>query len=260
MGLHDGVVALVTGAASGIGRAAAEQFAREGARAVVVVDVDEAGGRDTAQRIAHSGRCESLFERVDVSDAESVFALFERVAERFGRLDCAHNNAGMSDSPVAFHELSAASWQRMLAVNLSSVFWCMQAEIRQMLAQPQLRGRRGAIVNTASGAGIVPAPGQPHYTAAKHGVLGLTKCAAAEYGTLGIRANAICPGLTDTRMVREFLASSPPGMADAVRRTVPGGELGKPEHVAALAVWLCSEQAAWINGQGIVVDGGGVMR
>ena len=110
------------------------------------------------------------------------------------------------------------------------------------------------------GAGIVPAPGQPHYTAAKHGVLGLTKCAAAEYVTQGIRANAICPGLTDTRMVREFLAASPPGVADAVRRTVPGGELGKPEHVAALAVWLCSEQAVWVNGQGIVVDGGGVMR
>ena len=259
MGLHDGAVALVTGAASGIGRASAEQFAREGARAVVVADVDEAGGRETAERVARAG-CEALFQRVDVGDPDAVAALVERISDRFGRLDCAHNNAGISDPPTAFHELRAASWHRMLAINLSSVFWCMQAEIRQMLSQPLVRGRRGAIVNTASGAGIVPAPGQPHYTAAKHGVLGLTKCAAAEYLTRGIRANAICPGLTDTRMVREFLAASPPGVADAVRRTVPGGELGKPEHVAALAVWLCSEQAAWVNGQGVVVDGGGVMR
>ena len=259
MGLHDGVVALVTGAASGIGRASAGQFAREGARAVVVVDIDESGGREVAAEIARSG-CEALFLRVDVSDAEAVTALVERVADRFGRLDCAHNNAGISDPPVPFHELGEASWQRMLALNLSSVFWCMQAEIRQMLRQPPVRGRRGVVVNTSSGAGIVPAPGQAHYTAAKHGVLGLTKCAAAEYVSAGIRANAICPGLTDTRMVREFLAASPPDIAEAVRRTVPGGELGKPEQVAALAVWLCSEQAAWVNGQGIVVDGGGVMR
>jgi NAD(P)-dependent dehydrogenase (short-subunit alcohol dehydrogenase family) len=258
LGLHAGAVALVTGAASGIGRASAEQFAREGAR-VVLADVDEAGGRETAQRIARAGG-EALFLRVDVSDPDAVAALLGRIADRFGRLDCAHNNAGISSSPQAFHELPAADWHRMLAVNLSSVFWCMQAEIRQMLAQPARGGRRGAIVNTASGAGIVPAPGQPHYTAAKHGVLGLTKCAAAEYQAQGIRANAICPGLTDTAMVRAFLAASPPGLADAVRRTVPGGELGRPEDVAALAVWLCSEQARWVNGQGIVVDGGGVMR
>jgi NAD(P)-dependent dehydrogenase (short-subunit alcohol dehydrogenase family) len=258
MGLYRGAVALVTGAASGIGRASAEQFAREGAR-VVIADIDEDGGRETAERIARGGG-EAAFLRTDVADRDAVNALIDGVVRRFGRLDCAHNNAGISDRPSAFHELDPATWQRMLAVNLSSVFWCMQAEIRQMLDQPARDGRRGAIVNTASGAGIVPAPGLPHYTAAKHGVLGLTKSAAVEYQAEGIRCNAICPGLTDSKMVRAFLAASPPGMAEAVRKTVPGGELGRPADVAALAVWLCSDQARWVNGQGIVVDGGGVLR
>jgi NAD(P)-dependent dehydrogenase (short-subunit alcohol dehydrogenase family) len=258
VGLHQGRVALVTGAGSGIGRAAAEQLAREGAR-VAVVDLDEPSCRETAQHIERAGgQVIALFR--DVSDPGAADDLVRRTVERFGRLDCALNNAGISDPPRPFHELDASAWQRMLAVNLTAVFWCMQAEIRQMLAQPAKDGRRGAIVNTASGAAIVPAPGQPHYTAAKHGVLGLTKCAAAEYQAQGIRANAICPGLTDTRMVREFLAGSPPELAQAVRRTVPGGELGRPEDVAELAVWLCSDQARWVNGQSIVVDGGGVMR
>jgi len=258
MGLHPGAVALVTGAASGIGRASAEQFAREGAR-VVVADIDEDGGLETVLHIARAGG-EAHFVLTDVADRGAVNELIDQIVHRFGRLDCAHNNAGISDAPRAFHELSPAAWQRMLDVNLSSVFWCMQAEIRQMLTQSASDGRRGAIVNTSSGAGIVAAPGQPHYTAAKHGVLGLTKSAAVEYQAQGIRANAICPGLTDSTMVRAFLAASPPALAEAVRRTNPGGELGRPTDVAALAVWLCSDQARWVNGQGIVVDGGGVMR
>jgi NAD(P)-dependent dehydrogenase (short-subunit alcohol dehydrogenase family) len=251
-------VALITGAGSGIGRAAAEQLAREGAR-VAVVDLDEPSCRETAQRIERAGG-QALALCRDVSEPGAAEELVRQTVGRFGRLDCALNNAGISDPPRAFHELDAAAWQRMLAVNLTAVFWCMQAEIRQMLGQSAQDGRRGAIVNTASGAGIVPAPGQPHYTAAKHGVLGLTKCAAAEYQAQGIRANAICPGLTDTKMVREFLAASPPDLVQAVRRTVPGGEMGRPADVAALAVWLCSDQARWVNGQSIVVDGGGVMR
>jgi len=258
VGLHDGRVALVTGAGSGIGRAAAQQLAREGAR-VAVVDIIAPSCRETAQRIERAGG-QALCLPADVSEPAAAAELVRRTVERFGRLDCALNNAGISGAPSAFHELDAAAWERMLAVNLTAVFWCMQAEIRQMLAQPAQDGRRGAIVNTASGAALVPAPGLPHYTAAKHGVLGLTRCAAAEYREQGIRTNAICPGLTDTKMVREFLAASPPELAAAVRTTVPGGELGRPEDVAALAVWLCSDQARWVNGQGIVVDGGGVMH
>ncbi len=258
MGLHDGNVALVTGAASGIGRAAAERFAAEGAR-VVVVDIDEPGGLETVQRIEGAGGT-ARFLRVDVTDEIAVEQMVAQTVERFGRLDCALNNAGTSDPARAFVDLEAAVWNRMIAIDLTSVFFCMKHELRQMLRQERVRGRRGAIVNTASGASIVPAPGQPHYTAAKHGVLGLTKIAAQEYYAQGIRTNAICPGLTDTGLVRAFLASSPPKVAEQVRRSVPGGELGRPEDVAAAAVWLASDEARWVNGDSLIVDGGGVLR
>lgn len=258
MGLHDESVALVTGAASGIGRAAAEHFAAAGAR-VAVVDIDEAGGQETVERIENAGGT-ALFLRVDVTDEAAVEQMVARTVERFGRLDCALNNAGISDSACAFIDLEATAWSRMITIDLTSVFLCMKHELRQMLRQEPVRGRRGAIVNTASGAGIVPAPGQPHYTAAKHGVLGLTKAAAQEYYGQGIRTNAICPGLTETKMVRAFLASSPPQVAEQVRRSVPGGELGRPEDVAAAAVWLASDEARWVNGNSLIVDGGGVLR
>jgi NAD(P)-dependent dehydrogenase (short-subunit alcohol dehydrogenase family) len=144
----------------------------------------------------------------------------------------------------------------MIAVNLTSVFFCLKYEIRQMLKQDSIDGRRGAIVNTSSGAGFVPAPGQPHYTAAKHGVVGLTRSAAQEYAKEGIRTNAICPGLTETAMVSNI----PPDLMDKLKRTLPGGEIGRADDVAAAAVWLCSAAARWVNGQSLVVDGGGVLR
>jgi NAD(P)-dependent dehydrogenase (short-subunit alcohol dehydrogenase family) len=245
---------LVTGGASGIGRAAAELFAAEGAR-VFVADVDAAGGVQTVDAIVARGGT-AVFRRVDVSDERAVEEMVDACVAAYGRLDAAMNNAGISDAPQRLIDLPAAAWRRMIAVNLSSVFFCLKYEIRQMLAQEPIDGRRGAIVNTSSGAGVVPAPGQPHYTAAKHGVLGLTKSAAQEYVGEGIRVNAVCPGLTETGMV----ANIPPPLMEKLKRLSPGGEIGRAADVAAAAVWLCSPQARWVNGQSLVVDGGGILR
>ena len=256
-GMHEGLVALVTGAAGGIGRAAAIGFANEGAQ-VVVSDIQAERGAETVELIQAEGG-EATFFPADVTDEDAVEALIRFTVDTYGRLDSALNNAGISDAVVPFHEMELQAWNRMININLTSVFLCMKTELRQMCAQDEVDGRRGAIANTSSGAGIVPAPGQPHYTAAKHGILGLTKCAASEYYTRGIRTNAICPGVTLTPMMQSFIDSSP-GMSDVLKATVPGGVLGEPADVAATAVWLCSNHARWVNGQSLIVDGGGVMR
>jgi len=250
---HDRV-ALVTGGASGIGRAAAELFSAQGAR-VFVVDVDDDGGKRTVEAIAARGGT-ATYRHVDVTDERAVEEMVDVCVATYGRLDVAMNNAGISDVPQRFVDLPADSWRRMIAVNLTSVFFCLKYEIRQMLTQQPIDGRRGAVVNTSSGAGVVPAPGQPHYTAAKHGVIGLTKSAAQEYVGDGIRVNAICPGLTETGMT----SSIPPDLMEKLKRMLPGGEVGRAADVAAAAVWLCSGEARWINGQSLVVDGGGILR
>ena len=255
--LAEGHVALVTGAGSGIGRATAHLFAEEGAR-VVCVDLLEASGEETAAAIRDLGR-EAVFVRADVTDEDSVRAMVTSAIDRYGRLDSAFNNAGISDSKSRLHELTYESWQKMIAVNLSGVFLCMKYEIAQMLEQEPVGRRRGAIVNTSSGAGFIAAPGMPHYTAAKHGVLGMVKNAAQDYYTDGIRVNAICPGLTDTPMVADSLEGDS-DFARRIRASLPGGEAGRPEDVAQAAVWLCSERARWINGEPMLVDGGSVSR
>jgi NAD(P)-dependent dehydrogenase (short-subunit alcohol dehydrogenase family) len=249
----EGRVALVTGAASGIGRAAARQLAGEGAR-VAVADRDLAGAEEAAARIEQAGG-EALAIEVDVSDERSVAEMVRTTVDAWGRIDAALNNAGISQAPVPFVELSAEDWSRMIAVNLTGVFFCMKHELKAMLAQEPIDGARGALCATSSGAGRIPAPGQPHYTAAKHGVLGLVKLAAQEQQSHGIRSNAILPGVTDTPMMR----SNPPEFVEMLERYAPGGRLADPEAVAAAAVWLCSHEARWVNGQSIAVDGGGVM-
>lgn len=252
MSMHEGKVALITGGARGIGRAMAELLIRDGAR-VVIADIAEADVKKAASQLGG----ESLALAVDVAEEDSVAAMVASVVDRFGRLDYAFNNAGISDLPKRLVDFDAESWHHMIAVNMTGVFFCMKHEIRQLLTQELNDERRGAIVNTSSGAGIIPAPGQPHYTAAKHGVLGLTKLGAQEYGAEGIRVNAICPGITDTPLVNAVL---PKEILEQVLSTMPGGKMGRPEDVAAVAIWLCSDEARWVNGQSLVVDGGGLVR
>jgi NAD(P)-dependent dehydrogenase (short-subunit alcohol dehydrogenase family) len=253
MGLVDGKVVLVTGGGSGMGRAGAEIFGREGAAHVYVADVNDAGAAETVAAITDKGGA-ATFANVDVTDEGAVEALVGRIIGEQGRLDCAWNNAGITDASGPFTALGKDAWDRMIAVNLTSVFLCLKHELRHMEQQGG-----GAIVNTSSGAGIIAAPGLPHYTAAKHGVLGLTKAAAQEYNGRGIRVNAVCPGMVDTPMISSWFDSSPE-IAKAVLATMPGGKLGRPEQVAEAAVWLCSDRADWVSGLSMVIDGGAVNR
>ncbi len=247
-------IALVTGAGSGIGRATAELWAAAGG-VVVVADLDEASGKDTVGAIESRGGRAS-FVAVDVADEASVEAMVAAVVERHGRLDAAMNNAGISDAQHGWIDFPTDRWERMISVNLGSVFLGLKHELAQMASQEPREGLRGQIVNTSSGAGLIPAPGQPHYTAAKHGVIGLTRSAAQEFATQGIRVNAICPGLTETGMIH----SQPPQFLEMMARMSPTGKLGQPVDVAQAAYWLLTPEGQWVNGQSIVVDGGGVMH
>lgn len=247
-GLTENKIVLVSGAASGIGRAAARLFATEGAT-VVGADLDAEGGAETAALIESDGG-KGEFRSVDVTDEAQVAALVDGIVADHGRLDAAFNNAGVNDESRPFHELDKADWDRMIEINLTSVFLCMKHELAHMVARGE-----GAIVNTSSGAGLTPAPGMPHYTAAKHGVLGLTKAASAEYAGQGIRINAVLPGMTRTPMIESWFESNP-DIAKYVLRSMPGGKLGEPEQVARAAVWLCSDQADWVGGLSMIVDGG----
>ncbi len=251
-GLVQDKVALVTGAASGIGRASALLFASEGAR-VVVADVDAVGGAKTCSLIEERGG-EASFVRTDVTDDASVHAAVRITLDTYGSLDCAHNNAGTSGAAGRIHELELEGWERTLAINLTGVFLCMRHELSVMLE----RGG-GAIVNTSSGAGVVAAPGLGPYCASKHAVLGLTKTAALEYVKDNIRINAICPGSTDTPMLRAFLDADP-AAEKAILATQPGGRLATPEEIGQAAVWLCSDRASFVTGESMLVDGGAVAR
>lgn len=251
-GMVEGKVALVTGAGSGIGRAAALVFAREGA-SVLVADRDADGGKETVELVGAAGGTAD-FHQVDVTDDAQVRDMVAAAVARFGGLDCAHNNAGITQAPTPLHEITDDAWNTMLAVDLTSVFLCLRHEARYMLEHGG-----GAIVNTSSGAGIIGYPGLAPYVSAKHGVLGLTKTAALEYAKSGIRVNAICPGSTDTPMMRGFI-NGDPAIEAAMKATVPTGELGRPEQLAEAVVWMCSDRASWVSGESMLVDGASVCR
>jgi NAD(P)-dependent dehydrogenase (short-subunit alcohol dehydrogenase family) len=246
-GSFDGKVALVTGAGSGIGRASAEAFAREGAK-VVVADVNAEGGEETVRRIKDEGG-EATFVRADVSRAAEVERLVAQTIAAYGRLDYAHNNAGIGGGIASTADCPEDTWDRVIATNLKGVWLCMKYEIREMLGQGG-----GAIVNTASAAGLVGFRGISAYVASKHGVVGLTRTAALEYARRGVRVNAVCPGVIRTGMTEEGL-QDPRGLAQ-YEAMEPVGRIGMPEEVAAAVVWLCSEAASFVTGHAMAVDGG----
>lgn len=250
-----GKVALVTGGAAGIGRATALAFARAGAK-VVVADIAEAGAQETAQMINDAGG-EAAWIKADVTKDEDVKAMVQLAVDRFGGLDMAFNNAGIEGALAPTHEYPEDAWQRVIDINLTSVWRCMKHEIPVMLE----RGG-GAIVNTASILGLVGFANAPAYTAAKHGVVGLTKAAAQEYATKGIRINAVCPGFIETPMVMErgVAAGKDPAVHQQLRELHPMNRLGKPEEIAEAVLWLCSDKASFVTGYPLTVDGGYVSR
>ncbi len=253
MGAVEGKVALVTGGASGLGRASAMALAREGAK-VAVADVDETGGAETVARIFEEARGEGIFVATDVTSPGSVDALVAETVQTWGRLDCALNNAGTTGPGAPVADYSLDDWNRTLALNLTSVFLCLKAEIRQMVA----RGG-GSIVNMASGAGLVGFAGLPAYVASKHGVVGLTKAAALEYAKAGVRVNAICPGSTRTPMLEGFMGGDP-RIEKMMTAASPIGRLGRPDEIAEAVVWLCSDAASFVVGHALAVDGGAVVQ
>lgn len=250
-GILNGKVALVTGGASGIGRATAEAMAREGAR-VAVADRTEDSAAATVALINASGR-QAIAIGGDVTREADVVAMVARTVAAFGRIDCAFNNAGIAGRAVGpagqrTHELSQSAFDGMLAVNLTGVFLCLKHEIAQMLAQ----GNGGAIVNTSSIAGLIGLPTSAHYVAAKHGVVGLTKTAGIEYAKDGIRVNCVNPGYVKTPMTKETMETR----LDEIMSKVPMHRLGRPEEIAEAVVWMCSDRASFMTGAAHVIDGG----
>lgn len=246
-----GKAGIVTGAGSGIGRATVQALVAAGA-SVVAADLDEAGGRKTVELAQGSGT--AAFVRADVADPASVAAMIEASLQLHGRLDFAHNNAGINRAGPLMADIADDQWNRLIAVNLTGVFNCLRAEIREML-----RAGSGSIVNTASVLGLIGTPGQAAYIAAKHGVVGLTRAAAIEYASHGIRVNAVCPGGIDTPMFAEA-ADADPTMRPAAEAAHALGRLGQPQEIADAVVWLVSDASAFVTGQPIAVDGGATAR
>jgi NAD(P)-dependent dehydrogenase (short-subunit alcohol dehydrogenase family) len=244
----DGGVAVVTGAAAGIGRASARRFAAEGA-SVVAADIDATDLAETVELIEADGG-EATAVETDVSDADDVAALVEETIDTYGVPDFAHNNAGIEGSAARMADQSLEEYKRVIEVNQDGVWNCLTEELAVMADNGG-----GAIVNSSSIAGLSAGGGAP-YVASKHGVVGLTRAAAAEYGPVGVRVNAVCPGVIDTEMIDR---SSDEMGAETIERIVqakPLRRMGDPEEVAAAAVWLCSADSSFVTGHPLVIDGG----
>ncbi len=253
-GTLDGKVALVTGGASGIGRATALMFTREGAK-LIVADTNTDGGQQTVHMITENGG-EATFVQVDVTNAAQIEAMISKTVEIYGKLDCSFNNAGTEGTTmVSTIDYQEADWNRVLSINLTGVWLCMKYELQQMLKQGG-----GAIVNTASVAGLVGSRGAGSaYAASKHGVVGLTKTAALEYAKQGIRVNCVCPGVIRTPMMERMLTRTPE-LEQQYIAAEPIGRLGRPEEIAESVVWLCSDAASFVTGHTMTVDGGMVAQ
>lgn len=252
MGTLDGKAALVTGGGSGLGRASAIALARSGAT-VTVADVNEDGGKETAALVRNEAGGDADFVRADVTQPDDVAAMVDKTVARWGHLDCAVNNAGTTGASASTADYTLDDWARTIELNLTSVFLCLKHEIPAMLEHG------GAIVNMASGAGLVGFPGLPAYVASKHGVVGLTRAAALEYAGQGIRINAICPGSTRTPMLEGFIGGDDQ-VERMLTRPIPLGRLGRPEEIAEAVVWLCSDASSFVVGHALAVDGGTIMR
>ena len=248
MNEFQGKVAIVTGGTSGIGRAAAVAYAREGAR-VVVAGRRAAEGEETVRLLRAQGG-EGIFVTTDVSKAAQVKELVERTMQKFGRLDFAFNNAGIEQEPTPFLEQNEETYDRVMDINVKGVWLSMKYEIPAML-----KTGGGSIVNTSSGLGVIGMPGIEIYVASKHAVIGLTKSAALEFGKQGIRVNAVLPAVIDTDMFQRFAGEKPEFRAQ-ITAMHPIGRIGKSEEIADAAIWLSSSKSSFVTGHSLLVDGG----
>jgi NAD(P)-dependent dehydrogenase (short-subunit alcohol dehydrogenase family) len=244
----NGKVAVITGGTSGIGRETAVLFASRGAK-VVVSGRRQAEGDETVQLIRKAGS-EGIFVKTDVSRAADVKAMIDKAVQTYGKIDCAFNNAGVEGAWKPIVEQSEEDWDQVIDINLKGTWYCMRYELKQMLKQ----GGAGAIVNSSSVAGHIATAGAAIYSASKHGVLGLTKAAALECGSSGIRVNAVCPAVIETAMADRIFGG--PGVQQWVRGLHPMGRLGKSSEVAEAVLWMCSSAASFMTGQSLILDGG----
>ena len=242
-------VVIITGAGSGIGKAAALAFAQEGAK-VIVSDIDEDGGHKTVVAIKNCAG-EGTFIRCDVSKESEVKNLIDQTIQKYGRLDCAYNNAGIEEHSTSITTCAEEKWNRIINTNLKGVWLCMKYEIPAML-----KSGGGSIVNCSSIAGLVGFPNMPAYVASKHGVIGLTETASLEYAKQNVRINAVCPGPILTPMLERLTKEQ----ENELTEKDPMGRVGKPEEIADSVLWLCSEKASYITGQSMAIDGGWVSQ
>ena len=247
----EGKVALVTGGGSGIGRASALEFSASGAK-VVVIDISKSNGQETVNQITRGGG-EAIFLQLDVGDPSQFDLLEPAILNAYGRLDFAHNNAGITGQGRSTHQITLGDWVNVMNINLTGIWLSIKHEVPLML-----NTGGGAIVNTSSGAGLVGIRGAAAYTASKHGVVGLTKAAALDYARKGIRVNAVCPGFIQTPMTGFSIADDDPDTVEF--KGVPIGRMGSASEVASLVVWLCSDAASLVTGAIVPVDGGAVAQ